>query len=56
MPFPTEDSLDEDSYNLWVCASFNKNQIIMNDLIKACKPINVAKVAGSGNKIIHILD
>lgn len=28
----------------------------MNELINACRPINVAKVAGSGNKFVHLLD
>ncbi len=28
----------------------------MNELIDACKPVNIARVAGSGNKFIHILD
>jgi hypothetical protein len=56
MPFHTEDTIDDESYNLWICASYNKNQTIMNELINACRPINVAKVAGSGNKIINILD
>ena len=28
----------------------------MDDLINACIPINVDRVAGAGNKIVHILD
>ena len=28
----------------------------MNDLINACKPINVSRVAGAGNKIVYMLD
>ena len=28
----------------------------MNKLFEAIHPINVAKVAGSGNKIVHLLD
>jgi 3'-phosphoadenosine 5'-phosphosulfate (PAPS) 3'-phosphatase len=28
----------------------------MDNLIGACHPVNVARVAGSGNKIIHMLD
>jgi len=28
----------------------------MNDIIKSLKPITVSKVAGSGNKIIYLLD
>lgn len=56
MPFPNEDTICNDSYNLWVCASLNKNQDTMNQLIEACRPINVARVAGSGNKFVHLID
>ena len=28
----------------------------MNQLISACKPINIARVAGSGNKFVHLID
>lgn len=28
----------------------------MNQLIEACRPINVSRVAGSGNKIIYMID
>lgn len=28
----------------------------MNELIDACRPVNISRVAGSGNKFIHILD
>lgn len=28
----------------------------MNDVIKACRPSNISRVAGSGNKIINLLD
>jgi len=56
MPFPNEDTIENKNYNLWVCASMNKNQDIMNQLIDSCRPINVARVAGSGNKIVHLID
>lgn len=56
MPFPNEDTIENDSYNLWVCASLNRNQDVMNQVIEACKPINVARVAGSGNKFVHMID
>jgi 3'-phosphoadenosine 5'-phosphosulfate (PAPS) 3'-phosphatase len=39
-----------------MCASLNKNQKIMDKLINAINPINVARVAGSGNKIVYLLD
>jgi 3'-phosphoadenosine 5'-phosphosulfate (PAPS) 3'-phosphatase len=28
----------------------------MNEAIKACMPENISRVAGSGNKFIHLLD
>ena len=56
LPFHTEEEVNDDFYNLWVCASMNKNQNIMNDIINACEPVNIAKVAGSGNKILQLLD
>eukprot|EP00347_Sterkiella_histriomuscorum_P009337 403341598 len=56
MPFPTDDAVDDDDYKMWVCGSFNPNQKVMNQIIDSLKPINVAKVAGSGNKILYILD
>lgn len=30
MPFPNEDTIADETYNLWLCASLNKNQDIMN--------------------------
>lgn len=30
MPFPTDDAIEEEDYNMWVCGSFNKNQKVMN--------------------------
>ena len=56
MPFPTDDAVLDEDYKMWVCGSFNRNQDVMNDLITSLNPINVAKVAGSGNKIVYILD
>ena len=56
MPFPTEDAVEDDCYKMWVCGSFNENQRVMNDIIKSLKPVTVSKVAGSGNKIIYLLD
>jgi 3'-phosphoadenosine 5'-phosphosulfate (PAPS) 3'-phosphatase len=56
MPFPNEDTINPDSYNLWVCASLNKNQDVMNRLIDSCRPINISRVAGSGNKFVHMID
>lgn len=56
MPFPNEDTIDNENYKLWICASLNKNQDIMNQVIDACDPINVSRVAGSGNKIVYMID
>lgn len=56
MPFPTEDAVDDNDYKMWVCGSFNENQKVMKDVIQSLKPMTVSKVAGSGNKIIYLLD
>jgi len=56
MPFPTEDTVLDDLYNVWICGSLNKNQKKMNDLFNAIEPINVSRVAGSGNKIVYLVD
>lgn len=56
MPFHTEDAIDDNDYSLWAMGSLNKNQGIMNDVINACNPGNITRVAGAGNKIIHMLD
>jgi hypothetical protein len=56
MPFPTDDAIADDDFNVWLCASHNRNQSIMDDLFRAIDPINIAKVAGSGNKILYLID
>ncbi len=56
MPFPTDDSIPDEQYGMWVCGSYNENQRIMNDLFKALTPVHVSKIAGAGNKIVHLLD
>ena len=55
-PFPTDDSITEKNYKLWLCGSHNENQFIMNNIIKAIDPFHTVKVAGSGNKIVYLLD
>ena len=56
MPFPTDDAIEDDDFNVWVCGSLNKNQKVMDELFKAINPVNIARVAGSGNKIVYLLD
>ena len=56
MPFPTDDAIADDDYDVWVCGSLNKNQGMMNKLFDAIQPISVARVAGSGNKTVYLLD
>lgn len=56
MPFHTEDAIEDKDYNLWAMASLNTNQSVMNDVINACNPGNISRVAGAGNKILHMLD
>ena len=55
-PFPTEDSITNDDYDMWVCGSMNTNQNSMNHILNALKPQHIARVAGAGNKIVHMLD
>lgn len=56
MPFPTDDAIEDDDFNVWLCGSLNKNQKIMDELFNAVNPINIARVAGSGNKFVYMLD
>lgn len=56
MPFPTDDAIPDEHYKMWVCGSHNKNQAVMDDLLNALNPMFVSKVAGSGNKIVYLLD
>ena len=56
MPFPTDDAIEDEDYNVWVCGSLNKNQKNMNMLFDAINPVQVARVAGAGNKAVYLLD
>jgi hypothetical protein len=56
VPFESDEGVDEEHYKMWLCASMNKNQDIMNKLFKALNPIHIGRVAGSGNKIVYMLD
>ena len=55
-PFDTDEGIKEENYKLWLCGSMNRNQTKMNELLNALDPINVGRVAGSGNKIVYMLD
>mmetsp|Transcript_40396 Transcript_40396/g.29101 ORF Transcript_40396/g.29101 Transcript_40396/m.29101 type:complete len:250 (+) Transcript_40396:405-1154(+) len=54
--FDKEEAVDEKDYDLWVCASLNKNQLSTNEILKALKPRHVARVAGAGNKFVYLMD
>ena len=41
---------------MWVCGSMNSNQTSMNEILNALSPMHIARVAGAGNKIVHMLD
>ena len=56
IPFPTDDSIEDEDYNVWLCGSLNKNQVVIDQIIEAISPVHCARVAGSGNKIIYLLD
>ena len=55
-PFPSEDALDKDDYDLWVCGSMNRNQDSMNEIFRALRPRMIERVAGAGNKMVYMLD
>jgi len=55
-PFHSEEGIDDKTYKLWLLGSMNNNQTKMDELFRALDPINVARVAGSGNKIVYMLD
>ena len=55
-PFTSDSGVKEEDYKLWVCASMNTNAGKMNELIDAINPQYVGRVAGSGNKIVYMLD
>ena len=56
LPFPSDEAISDPNYSLWICGSHNKNQLVMNELLTSLKPMNVAKVAGAGNKIVYLID
>jgi len=56
VPFPDDNSIDHDQYNLWITGSMNRNQKSMNKLFEALRPQLIARVAGAGNKIVFMLD
>jgi len=37
-PFKTEDAIDQEEYDLWICGSMNRNQESMNEIFKALRP------------------
>ena len=55
-PFASDLGVEEEAYKLWVCASMNANAGKMNELIDAITPQYIGRVAGSGNKIVYMLD
>jgi len=55
-PFPQEQCIEDDDYKAWVVGSHNPNQVMMTEFLQAIRPVHVARVAGSGNKFVHLLD
>lgn len=55
-PFQNDEGISSDDYKLWLCGSMNRNQKKMDQLLNALDPVNVGRVAGSGNKIVYLLD
>jgi 3'(2'), 5'-bisphosphate nucleotidase len=55
-PFDSDEGVNPDHYKLWLCGSMNRNQTKMDELFNSLNPINIGRVAGSGNKIVYMLD
>lgn len=55
-PFESDSNRNKETYPLWICGSMNMNQNKMNELFHALNAVNVGRVAGSGNKIVYMLD
>lgn len=55
-PFENDEGVQGDDYKLWLCGSMNRNQTKMDELLNALDSVNVGRVAGSGNKIVYMLD
>ena len=55
-PFFSDENTDDKDYKLFICGSMNRNQTKMNELFKALNPIDVGRIAGSGNKVVYMLD
>jgi len=55
-PFESEDAISDIDYRLWLLGSMNRNQVKMDELLTALDPVNVARIAGAGNKIVYMLD
>lgn len=56
LPFDSDEGVNPEDYKLWVCGSMNLNQKKMNELLEALDPVHIGRVAGSGNKIVYMLD
>ena len=55
-PFPTEDCISNKDYDMWTVGSMNTNQKSTNEIYEALETIHIARVAGAGNKVVHMLD
>lgn len=51
-----ESSINQEDFQPRVCGSHNKNQTKMNSIIQALLPQSVERVAGSGNKFVHLAE
>jgi len=55
-PFPHDFAVPDEDFRIWSVGSMNRNQVIMNEIYEAMQTVNVARVAGSGNKWVYMLD
>ena len=56
IPFHDDTNINDNDYGLWICGTMKRNQNKMDQLLNALDPVYVSRVAGSGNKIIYLLD
>lgn len=55
-PFDSDSGQTPKDYKLWICGAMNINQDKMNELFEALEAIDIGRVAGSGNKVVYLLD
>ena len=55
-PFPRNTVMNAKSFRPKVCGSLNTNQKLLDQVISSVQPDKVARVAGAGNKFVHLTE